>query len=170
MLRLTTANGERLEIPGYAIIAVMKPSDGIYPCAIIFDMGAGPQVDQLCDQYGHVKKLAIDSQAFVNPIEVRVIEQVQVGQGDEAVAAFAEGRMFFARDRILGRREVKGDPNGVNATIFVNLLGSPMAISTGDTLNEMDGEEPHMEGAAPLPTESASKPQQKPVNRRNQHG
>ena len=153
MLRLTTANSERLEIPGFAIIAVMKPSDGVYPCAIIFDMGAGPQVDQLCDQYGHVKKLAIDSQSIVNPIEIRVIEQVQVGQGEGATTAFGEGRMFFARDRIVGRREVRGNPNGINATIFVNLLGKPMAINTADTLAEMDGEEPERK-----PTRSKARP------------
>ena len=142
MLHLKTANNERLEIPAYAIIAVMKPSDGTHPSAIIFDMGAGAQVDQLVDQYGHVKKLAIDSQAMVNPIEVRVIEPVGVGEGSDVVSAIGEGRMFFSRDRIAGRREVHGDPDGINATIFVNLLGKPMAINVADTLDEMDGVEP----------------------------
>ena len=40
MLRLTTAAGERLEIPATYITAVMKPCDGVNPCAIIFDFGA----------------------------------------------------------------------------------------------------------------------------------
>ncbi|GEM_PF-1564383 len=142
MLHLKTADGARLEIPATAIIAVMKPSDGVNPCAIIFDMGAGPQVDQLSDQYGFVKKLANDGQALVNPIELRIIEQLNVGDGAEAMTAHGEGRIFFARDRISGRREVKGDPHGINATIYVNLFGQPTSISVADTLDEMDGVEP----------------------------
>jgi hypothetical protein len=142
MLHLKTAAGERLEIPAFAIIAVMRPCDGVNPSAIIFDMGAGPQVDQLADQYGFVKKLAIDGQAMVNPLEVRILEPVQLGEGAEAITGLKEGRMFFARDRIAGRREVKDDASGINAKLFVNLLGKPMAISIADTLDELDGIEP----------------------------
>ena len=54
MLHLKTAAGERLEIPAGCIIAVMRPCDGINPSAIMYDMGAGPAVDQLSDQYGFV--------------------------------------------------------------------------------------------------------------------
>ena len=145
MLHLKTAAGERLEIPAYAIIAVMKPCGGANPSAVIFDMGAGPQVDQLSDQYGFVKKLAIDTQAMVNPVEVRALEPVSV-DGDQV--SFHEGRMLFSRDRIVGRREVKDDANGIRAKLFVDLLGKPMAISVADTLDELDG----MEGepAAPV--------------------
>lgn len=141
MLHLKTAAGERLEIPASAIIAVMKPCDGVNPAAIIFDMGDGPQVDQLADQYGFVKKAAVDSMAMVNPIEVRILEPVQIGEGDDAMIGFKEGRMFFSRARIIGRREVAGDQHGVNAKLFVDLLGKPMAISVADTFDEMDGVE-----------------------------
>ena len=145
MLHLKTAAGERLEIPDYAIIAVMRPCDGVNPSAIIFDMGQGPQVDQLADQYGFVKKLANDAQVMVNPVEVRILEPVTV---DDEQIGYREGRMLFSRDRIVGRREVKDDANGIRAKLFVDLLGKPMAISVADTLDELDG----MEGepAAPV--------------------
>lgn len=129
MLRLTTAAGERLEIPGGAIIAVMEPLGGANPSAIIFDMGNGAQVDQLSDQYGYVKKLAIDAQMLVNPIEVR--EKAPEGSA----------RLFFARDRIVGRREVKSGVGGINSTLFVNLLGKVSALHVADTFDEMDGVE-----------------------------
>lgn len=145
MLHLKTAAGERLEIPGYAIIAVMKPCDGVNPSAIIFDMGTGPQIDQLSDQYGFVKKLAIDAQAMVNPAEVRILEPVAI---DGDAVGYHEGRMFFSRDRIVGRREVAGDPNGIAAKLFVDLLGKPLAISIADTLDDLDGVE--AEPAAPV--------------------
>ena len=138
MLHLKTAAGERLEIPAYAIVAVMKPCDGVNPSAIIFDMGQGPQVDQLSDQYGFVKKLANDALAMVNPVEVRVLEPVAI---DGEQVGYHEGRMFFSRDRIVGRREVKEDANGVRAKLFVDLLGKPTAISIADTLDELDGVE-----------------------------
>ncbi|GLT00138.1 hypothetical protein GCM10007897_15220 [Sphingobium jiangsuense] len=134
MLHLKTAQGERLELPAHAIIAVMRPSSGDNPSAIIFDMGMGPQIDQLGDQYGFVKKLIADSNAMVNPIEIRVVEPVPDGDG-----ATAEGRMFFPRDRIAGRREVKDDQRGVRSTLFVNLLGKPIVINAADTLDELDG-------------------------------
>lgn len=131
MLHLTTAASERLGLPAYAIIAVMKPVAG-NPCAIIFDMGAGdgPQVDQLSDQYGFVKKLVVDAQALVNPIEVR------------EVTPEGQARLFFARERIVGRREVKPCVGGINATLFVNLLGKVTALQVADTLDELDGVEP----------------------------
>lgn len=134
MLHLKTAQGERLELPAHAIIAVMQPSSGDNPSAIIFDMGMGPQIDQLGDQYGFVKKLIADSNSMVNPIEIRVVEPVPDGDG-----ATAEGRMFFPRDRIAGRREVKDDQRGVRSTLFVNLLGKPIVINAADTLDELDG-------------------------------
>lgn len=134
MLHLTTAAKERLEIPPGCIVAVMKPSDGGNPCAIIYDIGVGMQIDQLSDQYGYVKKLAVDAQAMVNPIEVRTVEPGEDGP--------CEGRVFFARDRIVGRREVKDSEDGVNARIFVDLLGRTSALNVADTLDEMDGIEP----------------------------
>lgn len=131
MLRLTTAAGERLEIPGGAIIAVMEPLGGANPSAIVFDMGAGEGawIDQLSDSYGLVKKLAMDAQALVNPIEVR--ERSPNG----------EARLFFARDRIVGRREVKSGVSGINSTLFVNLRGKVEAVHVADTFDEMDGVE-----------------------------
>lgn len=147
MLHLKTALGERLEIPGYAIIGVMKPSSGDNPSAIIFDMGTGPQIDQLADQYGFVKKLAIDAQAMINPVEVRVIEQIDGDSG-----AYAEGRMFFSRERIAARREKKGTENGINAMLYVDLLGKPMAINIAETLDELDGVEAEPTSPAAHPT------------------
>lgn len=147
MLHLKTANKERLEIPESAIIAVMKPSDGVNPSGLIYDMGSGPQIEQLADQYGYLKKMAIDSEAIVNPMEVRIIEQHKVGDGEEAIVAYQEGRMFFSRLRIVGRKEKIGDPNGVNAVLYVDLLGKAMALQVADTLDEMDGVEPETKPA-----------------------
>ncbi|MGC4250438.1 MAG: hypothetical protein QM605_02935 [Sphingobium sp.] len=142
MLHLKTAHNERLEIPESAIIALMKPSDGVNPGALMFDMGGGPQIEQLADQYGHLKKMAIDSAAIVNPIEVRIIEAAAVGEGAEAMTAYREGRMFFSRLRIVGRREKKGDPNGVNAIVYVDLLGKAMALQVADDLEAIVPELP----------------------------
>ena len=125
MLHLKTAAGERLEIPAASIMAVMKPCDGVNPAAIIYDVGAGPQADQLADQYGFVKKAVIDSQGMVNPLEVRIIEQVTIGAGGDAVTGFHEGRMFLSRDRIVGRREMLNDPHGAKARLFIRLFDRP---------------------------------------------
>lgn len=161
MLHLKTAAGERLEIPAVCIIAVMKPCNGVNPAAIIFDMGAGPQVDQLADQYGFVKKAVIDSQGIINPVEVRIIEQLRIGEGDDAVTGFHEGRMFVARDRIAGRREVLDDLNGIRARLLLNLFDRPTQISVADTLDEIDGVEP----AVPAkPSKAAKVPSAKPNN------
>jgi len=142
MLHLKTANNERLEIPPSAIIAVMKPSDGVNPGALIYDIGAGPQIEQLADQYGYLKKMAIDAAAIINPVELRIIERHQVGEGAESLLAHQEGRLFISRMAITGRREKRDDPNGINAIVYANLLGKPMAINVADTLDEMDGVEP----------------------------
>lgn len=140
MLRLKTAAGERLEIPDTCITAVMKPCDRANPCAVIYDTGAGAQVDQLADQYGFVKKAVIDAMAMVNPVEVRIVEPVSVGE----VQGFHEGRIFLSRLRIVGRREVNGDPNGIRARLFVDLFnqeGKATTLNIADTLDEMDGVE-----------------------------
>lgn len=140
MLHLKTASGERLEIPATCINAVMQPCDGVNPCAIIFDFGANKQIEQLSDQYGFVKKAVIDSMAMINPVEVRVLEQV----GEK----LAEGRMFLSRDRILGRREVKHDASGIHARLFVDLLAKPISINIADTLDELDGVQAPKEGTS----------------------
>lgn len=141
MLHLKTARGERLEILASAILAVMKPTDGINPSSIVYDMGAGPQFDQLADAYGFVKKSVIDSHAMVNPVEVRILEPVQIGEDGAAATAMREGRMFFPRAAIVGRREVNGDPGGIRARLYLNLLGQATAIHVADTLDELDGED-----------------------------
>lgn len=153
MLHLKTANNERLEIPPSAIIAVTQPSTGDAPSGIIYDMGGGVQSDHLSDQYGYVKKMVSDAAAIVNPIEVRVIEAVTVGEGEEAVTAHREGRVFFSRLRISARREMKGDPNGVNAILYVDLVGRTQPILVADTLDELDGVEG--ERKAPASTDGA---------------
>jgi hypothetical protein len=155
MLHLTTGRAERLEIPAYAILAVIKPCDDTMPCAIVFDMGFGMQFEQLSDQYGFVKKAVIDSMAMVNPIEARILEPVQVGEGDATVTGMQEGKVFLARERIIGRREIGGDPNGIKAKLFVDLVGKRMLFNIADTLDELDGTEapkkPKAASAAPRP-------------------
>lgn len=141
MLHLKTAAGERLEIPAGCIIAVMRPCDGINPSAIIHDMGAGPTIDQLSDQYGRVKKTVLDAGGIINPIEVKIVEAVSVGEGEEVTTALQQGRMIFARSRIEGRREVLTDPNGIRAGLFVNLTGRTIRINVADTLDELEGVE-----------------------------
>ena len=160
MLHLKTAAGERLEIPAGCIIAVMRPCDGINPSAIMYDMGAGPAIDQLSDQYGFIKKTVQDAGGMINPIEVKIVEAVSVGEGEEAATALQQGRMIFARSRIEGRREVIGDPNGIRAGLFVNLTGQTMRINVADTLDELDGVEADTDPVAapipmPLPPEGA---------------
>ncbi|KMS59968.1 hypothetical protein V474_07650 [Novosphingobium barchaimii LL02] len=142
-----------MEIPAACIIAVMKPCDGANPCSIIFDAGAGPLVDQLSDQYGFVKKAAVDGMAMVNAIELRIVEPVPPADG-EAAPVMAEGKLFCARSRITGRREVIDDPAGIRAKLFVDLFGKPMTINVADTLDEMDGVDP-APVAIPSTTEGA---------------
>lgn len=141
MLHLKTAAGERLEIPAGCIIAVMRPCDDINPSAIMYDMGAGAIMEQLSDQYGFVKKSVLDAAAMINPIEVKIVEKVTVGEGPEAATAMRQGRAIFARSRIVGRREILSDPSGIRACLFVNLQGSPLQINIADTLDELDGVE-----------------------------
>lgn len=160
MLHLKTAAGERLEIPAGCIIAVMRPCDGINPSAIMYDMGAGAIMEQLSDQYGFVKKSVLDAAAMINPIEVKIMEKVVVGEGPEAATAMQQGRAIFARSRIVGRREILSDPSGIQACLFVNLQGSPMQINIADTLDELDGVEAEDAPIAapvpmPLPAEGA---------------
>lgn len=130
MFNLKTANNERLEIFGNTIIAVMKPCNGVNPCAIVHDMGQGMRVDQLSDQYGYVKKLLTDSTSIINAIEVRIVEGGN------------EGKLFFSRNAIVSRREVKGGADGINAVLAVDLFGRLSEITVADTLDEMDGVEP----------------------------
>lgn len=157
MLHLKTAAGERLEIPAGCIIAVIKPCDGESPCAVVYDMGFGQQLDQLSDQYGFVKKNVIDSMAIVNAIEVRHIEGAIIAKADNGSpifgAPYKEGRMFFSRSLISGRREVKGDAiPGCKSRLFVNLLGGVMPINIADTLDELDGTDADdAPVAAPIP-------------------
>lgn len=146
MLKLTLAAGGRLEIPAHAIIAVMKPADGINPAAIMYDMGAGLQVDQLGDQYGWLKKTANDASAFNNPLEVTTVEHWNVGEGAEAVQASGEGRMLFSRSRIAGRRDVI-DGGIAKGRLYVRLDERTVTINTLETLNEMDG----VESTPPMP-------------------
>ncbi|MFK4871679.1 hypothetical protein [Novosphingobium sp. ZW T3_23] len=157
MLHLKTAAGERLEIPAGCIIAVIKPCGGESASAVAYDMGFGQQLDQLSDQYGFVKKNVIDSMAIVNPIEVRHIEGTIIATTDSGSPIFGapynEGRMFFSRSLITGRREVKDEAiPGCKSRLFVNLLGGVMPINIADTLEELDGvETDDAPVAAPVP-------------------
>ncbi|PZQ56280.1 MAG: hypothetical protein DI555_06610 [Novosphingobium pentaromativorans] len=159
MLLLNTAAGERLEIPAGCVIVVMRPCNGINPSAIMYDMGEGAIVDQLSNPYGVVKKTVLDAGGIINPIEVKLLEPVLGDTGDEASTTLAQGRMIFARSRIVGRREVLEDPNGVRSRLFVDLAGNPIRINVADTLDELDGVEAGDPVDAnipiPLPSEGA---------------
>lgn len=138
MLNLKTASGERLEIPESAVQAVTKPSNGLADCGVIFDVGSGPQAEMLTDQYGFVKKLIVDSRAMINAVELSAVEPDN-SEGAEP-GAVAIGKLYLSRDRITARKEIKGDPRGINAIIFAELFGRTQAISIAETLDEMDGE------------------------------
>lgn len=151
MLNLKTAKGERLEIPESAIAAITKPSNGEAPAGIIFDMGSGDQAEHLQDQYGFVKKLVVDSHLMINAIEVTVAEPAQGENAQPGEVAL--GKIFFSRDRILARKEILGDPRGINAQIFVHLFGRTQILSVLDTLDEMDGttsEKPDAKDPSPV--------------------
>jgi hypothetical protein len=133
MLYLTTARKERLEIPPACVTAVMRPSGGTAPGALVFDLGFGPQVEQLDNDYGWVKRIIIDCGVMANPVELRILEPAAEGNG------LAEGLMFVSRQRIVGRREVLDDPAGVRARLFVDLIGKTTPVSIADTLDDLDG-------------------------------
>lgn len=150
MLKLTLAAGGRLELPAHAVISVMKPCDGLNPASLMYDMGAGIQVDQLADQYGFVKKMANDASAFDNPVEVTIIERVTIGEGDQAVLGDSKGKMLISRGRIEGRRDVTGEGD-IKARIFLRIgtviedgkatRPQIVTIAIAESLAEMDGEE-----------------------------
>lgn len=148
MLKLTLAAGGRLEIPAHTIIAVMKPADGINPAAVMYDMGAGLQIDQLGDQYGWLKKTANDASAFDNPLEVTAVEHWTVGEGAEAVQASGQGKMLFSRGRVVGRRDLT-DGGPAKGRLHVRLDERIATVNTVETLDEMDGIE--LEPAPPIP-------------------
>lgn len=133
MLRLTTAAGERLEIPAASITVVARTADAQAGCLILYDLGNGPATEKLTDAYGYVKKAAVDCLAMVNPVEVRTPERID-GQDEPAY-----GLLFFSRDSIVSRREVRGRTDGVNAIVHLNVTGSPKPYLIADTLDEMDG-------------------------------
>lgn len=149
MLKLTLAAGGRLEIPAHAIIAVMKPADGSNPSAIMYDMGAGLQIDQLGDQYGWLKKTANDASAFDNPLEVTVVEHWTVGDGDQAMQASGHGKMLFSRSRIVGRRDAT-DGGPAKGRLYVRLDERVITVNTVETLDEMDGVEAEAAPASPV--------------------
>ena len=149
MLKLTLAAGGRLEIPPHAIIAVMKPADGINPAAVMYDMGAGLQIDQLGDQYGWLKKTANDASAFDNPLEVTTVEHWVVGEGADAVQASGEGKMLFSRSRVVGRRDLT-DGGPAKGRLFIRLDERAVTVNTVETLDEMDGVEAEIVPAKPI--------------------
>lgn len=155
MLKLNLATGGRLELPAAAIIAVMKPADGINPSALMYDLGSGLQVDQLSDQFGFVKKLANDNGAFENAIEVTLIEPVNVldeqgnpimlppvapGQPAQPKTEPKAGKIIFSRSRIEARRDMAG-PGDIRSRLHIRIGEGSIQIQAAETLNELDGVE-----------------------------
>lgn len=134
MIQVTTAAGEKSSLPPSVIKAVMKPSDGSGPSSIIIHVNGMARVQPLADQYGYVKKLLIDSMIMVNPIEVTTVEVA------------GEGLMFFSRENIIGWSEVKNQPP-TNASIYVDLFGSPVMQNIKETVDEL-----HLEFTQPSPS------------------
>ena len=138
MLKLNLAAGGRLELPAYALFAVMKPSDGSNPTAVMYDLGAGLQIDQLSDQYGFVRKLALDAAAFENPIEVEIVEKVA---GEDGAPVAALGKVTMSRGSIIGRRDIAASADGERAQLFVQFGQNRMTLLVTESLDEMDGVE-----------------------------
>lgn len=137
-MKLNLAAGGRLELPAYALFAVMKPSDGANPAAVMYDLGAGLQIDQLSDQYGFVRKLALDGAAFENPIEVEIVEKVT---GEDGVTDAVRGKVTMSRNSIIGRRDIAAGADGERAQIFVQFGAGRMTLLVSESLDEMDGVE-----------------------------
>lgn len=137
MLKLNLAAGGRLELPGYALLAVMKPSDGSNPSSVIYDLGAGVQIDPLADQYGFVRKLARDGGTFENPIEVETIEKL-AGESADAVTV-ARGKITMSRTAIVGRRDLMDDADGARAQLFVRFGTATSTLLVSESLDQMDG-------------------------------
>ena len=138
MLKLNLAAGGRLELPAFALFAVMKPSDGANPAAVIHDLGAGLQVDQLSDQYGFVRKLALDGAAFENPIEIEIVEKIA---GEDGATVAARGKVTMSRNSIIGRRDIAAGADGERAQLFVQFGQNRVTLLVSESLDEMDGVE-----------------------------
>lgn len=142
MLKLNLAGGGRIEVPGYAIIAIMKPGgDTANPSSLLYDMGEGPRVDQLGDQYGFVKKLAIDSGFIVNGFEADIVECGSREEEGKPVPVINYGKIFTSREKIVARRDI---PNSVDAKarIYVAAGGGSIGFDVTQSLDEMDGIDP----------------------------
>lgn len=138
MLNLTTVAQERLELPPSCIVAVFIPANGAAKSGIMYDLGTGPITQFLSDTYGFIKKTLVDMATMANPIELRVLEPYKVSPDDDEIK-IGEGKMFFARSRIIARQELKDNDQGAHAMLFVNLTGQPRQIFIADTLYELDG-------------------------------
>lgn len=141
MLNLNLATGGRLEIPGYALLSVMKPADETAPSSVMYDVGAGLKVDQLADQYGYVRKLAIDADAFVNGLSVDIIERHEIvgDDGETKIEALA-GAMMLSRNSIIARRDTPDGADGVRAELTVRFGQDITAtIQVTQSLDELDG-------------------------------
>ena len=153
MLKLNLIAGGRVELPAYALFAVMKPSDGAAPSAVMYDMGSGLQSDQLSDQYGFVRKLALDGGAFENPIEVATVERMDIADAVEGgpATAIVNGKITMSRNSIIGRRDIAAGSDGERAQLFLEFGPNRLAVLVSESLDEMDG----VESQAPIPAQSA---------------
>ena len=149
MLSLKSLDGARVEIPASCIQVVMKPSDDSAPSSVLYDLGSGPEISKLSDQYGFVKKLVSDSSGIPNPIELCVVEMISSNEDGSPV--YGTGKIFIARSRIQGRIEVLDDPNGVKSRLFIDWCGNVSQFRVTDSLDDMDGIEPAVPVELPAP-------------------
>lgn len=127
-IKLTLANGARFELPANAIDIVEERPGEEKGCAIGYNLGAGVSNQQLNDQYGFVKKQAIDAGGIANPIELT------------AVGADGETRLVtLSRSRIVARMEILDGANGINATLTIAAGAGSFPMHVADTLDQMDG-------------------------------
>lgn len=170
MLKLNLAAGGRLEVPPFAVIGVMKPAgEGTNPSAVLYDMGEGPRVDQLSDQYGFVKKLCIDGNVFDNVVEMEIVEKTTTMIDDVPVQVSNRGKLAVSRSRLVARRDMP-DGGDAKARIYIAAGTGSMAFDITQTLDEMDGIDPadvKQKPAEDGPPDSPAPAETKPRRRRN---
>jgi hypothetical protein len=128
MLKLKLDTGARFELPAAAINIVEERSDGKSGCDIGYDIGEGAADAALSDQYGYVKKQAIDGNGIANPIEMTAVATDGVTH-----------LVTLSRDRILARLEVLDSAIGVNATLTIASGHASFKLHVADTRAQMDG-------------------------------
>ncbi|WHO37887.1 hypothetical protein PMI04_015100 [Sphingobium sp. AP49] len=136
-LKLTLLNGARFELPAAAITIVEERSGEEKGCAIAYDIDGDRGAETLGDQYGYVKKQAIDAGGIQNPIELTALN-------NEGVSRL----VTISRDRILARKEVLDSPIGVKSILSIANGQNSFRMTVADTLDQIDGIESPAKRAA----------------------